>query len=181
MKALTLHRPWPSLILAGLKHIENRRWQTRHRGWLLIHAGQKVNPDWWIDLWDRERDSGPGAPYVNPAQSKRALDFVRNHEHPTGVVGMVRVTGCPQDGHGIWYEPGAWGWELADPYSFSTPVPMPGKQRLWETGISAMMAFGLAGILCARCKAKGVVGRGPNIGECPACRGDGWIGRERAP
>lgn len=38
--ALSLHRPWPALILDGGKDIENRSWATRHRGLLLIHSAK---------------------------------------------------------------------------------------------------------------------------------------------
>jgi activating signal cointegrator 1 len=36
-----LLQPWASLIVMGVKTIETRRWQTTHRGPLLIHAGQR--------------------------------------------------------------------------------------------------------------------------------------------
>ena len=46
MKAITLWQPWASLIVYGHKHIETRSWPTKYRGWLGIHASQKlVIPD----------------------------------------------------------------------------------------------------------------------------------------
>lgn len=41
MYVLSLLQPWASLIVMGIKTIETRRWQTAHRGPLLIHAGQR--------------------------------------------------------------------------------------------------------------------------------------------
>ena len=43
MKALSIRQPWASLIVAGIKDIENRSWVTNYRGKLLIHAAQKFD------------------------------------------------------------------------------------------------------------------------------------------
>jgi hypothetical protein len=40
MKALTISQPFASLIASGEKGVENRRWPTRHRGPIAIHAGK---------------------------------------------------------------------------------------------------------------------------------------------
>lgn len=42
-KVLTISQPYPDLIMAGLKRVENRTWSTKHRGPLLIHAGRSKN------------------------------------------------------------------------------------------------------------------------------------------
>lgn len=44
LKALTIRQPWADLILRGLKTIEMREWQVRHRGPFLIHTSSTV--DW---------------------------------------------------------------------------------------------------------------------------------------
>src|SRR5437016_10859136 len=44
MKALSVRQPWAWLIVNGHKDIENRSWQTKFRGKLLIHAGQRFDP-----------------------------------------------------------------------------------------------------------------------------------------
>lgn len=36
MKAITIRQPWASLIVHGIKDIENRSWQTNFRGRVLI-------------------------------------------------------------------------------------------------------------------------------------------------
>lgn len=54
MKALSIMQPWAWLIVAGHKDIENRRWATRYRGPVLIHAGKRFDFDpqeWdWPDI-----------------------------------------------------------------------------------------------------------------------------------
>src|SRR5947209_17018247 len=49
--AISVKQPWAALIVAGNKTIEIRRWPTRRRGRVLIHAG-KV-PDDRPHGWDR--------------------------------------------------------------------------------------------------------------------------------
>lgn len=49
MLALSIRQPWAYLIVNGHKAIENRTWDTKHRGEILIHAGLKF--DWTGMLW----------------------------------------------------------------------------------------------------------------------------------
>lgn len=41
VKVLTVKQPWASLIVHGIKDIENRSWQTNFRGRVLIHSSAK--------------------------------------------------------------------------------------------------------------------------------------------
>jgi hypothetical protein len=43
MKALSVRQPWASLIVLGIKDVENRTWRTNYRGPLAIHASQRVD------------------------------------------------------------------------------------------------------------------------------------------
>lgn len=43
LPCLSLHQPWAWAVGEGLKHFENRTWQTRYRGPLLIHAAKSVS------------------------------------------------------------------------------------------------------------------------------------------
>ena len=43
MKALSIQQPWSWLIVNGLKDIENRDWHTSYRGFVLIHAGKRID------------------------------------------------------------------------------------------------------------------------------------------
>lgn len=42
MKAISIRQPWAWLIVSGFKDIENRTWETRYKGLILIHAGKYV-------------------------------------------------------------------------------------------------------------------------------------------
>ena len=45
MKALSIKQPWAELILQGRKTIEIRSWNTRYRGYFLIHASKKPDTE----------------------------------------------------------------------------------------------------------------------------------------
>ena len=38
---MTLHQPWASLVVAGIKRCEGRTWDSDHRGQLFIHAASR--------------------------------------------------------------------------------------------------------------------------------------------
>lgn len=43
MKALSVRQPHASLIVIGMKDVENRHWSTSYRGPLLIHASKHLS------------------------------------------------------------------------------------------------------------------------------------------
>lgn len=43
-RALSVHRPWANLIIAGHKTVENRAWAPQHRSVLVVHAGRAWDP-----------------------------------------------------------------------------------------------------------------------------------------
>jgi activating signal cointegrator 1 len=45
MKALSLWKPWASLIVIGAKRFATRHWETSYRGPLLIHAAKRSRRD----------------------------------------------------------------------------------------------------------------------------------------
>ena len=51
MKALSIQQPWAWAIIRLGKDIENRTWNTHHRGTFVVHAGQRLSktaPDWLL-------------------------------------------------------------------------------------------------------------------------------------
>jgi hypothetical protein len=74
--ALSVRQPWAALIVAGLKTVEVRRWPTRRRGPVLIHAG-KV-PDARDEAWAR---------VATP--ELRELAVLRG-----GVIGLAEIADC---------------------------------------------------------------------------------------
>jgi hypothetical protein len=110
MKALTIRQPWASLIVAGIKDVENRSWRTNYRGRLGIHAGSRVDQD----AFDAHRHLLDG-------------DLPRG-----ALIGSVTVVDCIATSRSKWALPGHWHWVLADAKKLARPRPMPGKLGLWQ-------------------------------------------------
>lgn len=122
MKALTICQPYAELIARGTKLVENREWPTRYRGPLLIHAGK--SKQWWDDSYlIRQTDVQWGAVIavahlaaclhiddIEAGDHDGAYPWLREHEHTSGT----------------------WCWILTGARRFAEPVPVGGKQGLWE-------------------------------------------------
>lgn len=50
--AISIRQPWAALLVAGVKTIEVRKWPTRRRGLVLIHAAKIVDerPEAWARI-----------------------------------------------------------------------------------------------------------------------------------
>lgn len=151
MKTLTVKQPWASLIVSGIKDIENRTWATKYRGPVLIHASAK---------------------YAIPARmsnleffGQERFDLIQKIElfgllyyrayHPMAIIGQVDIVDCvinhpsvwadrspnhtvyTEKGLSSWYGVGdksvVYNWVLANPVQFDEPIlNVKGKLSLWE-------------------------------------------------
>ncbi|MFJ8779756.1 ASCH domain-containing protein [Streptomyces sp. NPDC102476] len=113
VRALTLWQPWASAIAYGTKRIENRRWATDYRGWLLIHAGVTIDP---------------AAKYAVMARP-----FLNRPQPVSAVLGWARLDDCHADDGmcTLWSARGQWHWHLTDVHRLPRPVPWPGARGLW--------------------------------------------------
>ncbi len=134
MKALTIKQPWASLIVHGIKDIENRTWKTNFRGRVLIHAAAK--------------DSGTLYELLNNKQ----IESMSNHwtaappfpNRPnSAIIGEVDIVDCVIDHKSIWAEKGdSWltghykpiyNWVLANPVLYDEPIlNVKGALSFWE-------------------------------------------------
>jgi hypothetical protein len=90
VKCLSIRQPWAWLIVNGHKDVENRTWKTKHRGPLLIHAGQRPVLDFDAvrqDVLRRFRIKIPDE-----------LDY-------GGIVGQATVVDCVTESDSPWF----WG------------------------------------------------------------------------
>jgi ASCH domain len=111
MKVLTVRQPWASLIVTGIKDVENRSWRTNYRGHLGVHAAGRIDKD-GLEEWGHLVDDEP----------------------PIGaLIGSVTLVDCIENSRSKWAVPGAWHWVLADPRELARPRPMLGRLGLWET------------------------------------------------
>jgi hypothetical protein len=100
LRAITIRQPWAWLIVNGHKDIENRSWATRHRGPLLIHAGQSE-----ADLDEAE---------LAGIERKHRIKLPREFERG-GVIGVVDVVDCRARTKSSWHIRGCIGWVLSNP------------------------------------------------------------------
>ncbi len=100
LRALTIWQPWAWLIVNGYKDVENRSWETRHRGPLLIHAG--LNKRW---LSENE---------LTKIERKFRITLPRDFDRG-GVLGIVEVVNCVCRSRSRWYQRGYIGWVMRDP------------------------------------------------------------------
>jgi ASCH domain len=94
LRALSVRQPWAWLIVNGYKDIENRTWQTRHRGPLLIHAGVSKS-----DLKEE---------LLASIEQRYGVRLPRSFEHG-GVIGLVDVTDCKKRTQSPWHQRGSIG------------------------------------------------------------------------
>ena len=149
MKAISIKQPWASLIIEGIKDIENRTWKTSFRGTVLVHATAKtagipselLTNEQWDSLhyciespfWMFELMAGR---YTNSA-----------------IIGTVDIVDCVVNHPNIWaektkpidfdeftfprYEKPIYNWVLSNPVKFDEPMlNVKGKLSLWDYPIN---------------------------------------------
>ena len=134
MKALTISQPFATLIANGEKCVENRKWLTKHRGPLAIHAGM----------------------------GRQYLDAIQLEQYPTGkIIAVAQLVACvrvdlirsaAESGKDLVssfgetfltasearrlaahkHTEGPFCWVLEDVKKLQNPVLYSGRQGLWE-------------------------------------------------
>jgi ASCH domain len=124
MKALSVCQPWAWAIVHGIKTIENRSRQTRHRGPLVIHASKSRR----YCLGDYS-ELLPGLPAFG------RLDF-------GALVGIVEVVDCVPLAE-LEYEPfavGPWCWILSKAHRIR-PVLQKGQVGIFKVSDDLMSSL----------------------------------------
>ena len=118
-RALSIKQPWSWLICKGIKDIENRSWRTNFRGRILIHAGKRFDHDALEWLMDKGL-----APF-------NALMLFSDKIERGAIVGEATITDCVTKSDSPWFV-GDYGFVLADPLVYETPIPYRGRQRWFK-------------------------------------------------
>jgi hypothetical protein len=127
IKALSLWQPWASLMAAGVKLHETRHWSTSYRGPIAIHAAKRIDV--------------AGAP-----DELCIAALGRNWERlvPIGmVVAVGRLAACTEAGRVARdltsadraagnFTPGRFAWRVEDVRALKAPVPLTGRQGLFN-------------------------------------------------
>lgn len=94
MKAISVQQPWASLIVHGIKDIENRTWQTKFRGKVYIHATAK--------------ESGALYELLNDKQIEKMNNHWTDSPYPnrplSAIIGEVDIVDCVINHPSIWAE-----------------------------------------------------------------------------
>src|SRR4051812_9812953 len=115
MKALSIRQPWAYLIAHGFKPVENRTWNTKVRGEILIHASKGFDKSGYAWV----RDTFPEIDLPLPSQFERG-----------GIVGVAALYAVATASTSPWFF-GPFGLCLreARPLPF---VPMLGRLGFFE-------------------------------------------------
>lgn len=119
MKTLSVRQPEAWLIVQGIKDVENRTWNTKYRGPLLIHASARAmtqaDIEYLCDQCDIE-----GRPYP-------AYEEIQSG----GIVGRATLAEINESSDSPWWDGESLAWKLTDaaPLEF---IPCKGKLGLWE-------------------------------------------------
>jgi len=135
MKVKTIKQPWASLIVAGIKNIENRSQPTKYRGRILIHSSAKpaglildlLNENQLSQLTDEQYTNVLCSPF-------------------SAIIGSVEIVDCVVNHPSIWAEKTffdefdpthnekpTYNWVLANPIKFDEPIlNVKGKLSFWQ-------------------------------------------------
>jgi hypothetical protein len=159
MKVLSVQQPFASELLCNWKIVENRSWNTSHRGSLLIHASGPAYPLKNHRVFNEYHkmpqypDDIPGYDAKNDCIASNAiigsvelLDVIPNESLPDDNQNVVRKDldrrirklfkehGLPVPKHpSAGFEYGEdYYWICGSPCFFCTPIKTKGKPKLWD-------------------------------------------------
>ena len=107
MKALSIKQPWASLIVAGLKPVENRTQPRKYRGPLLIHASKKFDDSFPVSILTH-------ASWLSDPMKKIPRIIKRSYDLRGGILGRVNMVDCVTEHDSMWFS-GPYGWVFKDP------------------------------------------------------------------
>lgn len=141
MRALSLHQPWATLILLGVKTYETRDWATSWRGPLAIHAAKR----WTRSSIDSTRDlCAEALAYDPPYELRRRLEALYGEPAncplgcALGVVDLVAIHETNQWQPGKFqaefgdFGPNRYAWKLANPRLLVAPLAFKGQQGIFD-------------------------------------------------
>lgn len=132
MKVLSLLQPWASLVVMGHKKIETRRWSTKYRGELLIHAsmgkaGGLLAKEPPFTKYITDFNSLPFGAIIG----KVILEDIVPVDHLTISTAAINQLALEEKAFGD-YTAGRYAWILTDAIAFTTAITASGKLHLWD-------------------------------------------------
>lgn len=185
MKAITTTQPWASLIVEGIKDIENRTWKCPEKyigKRILIHAGMVrtnhiirnvLNDAQYAEF--RKKYKYSGLDFLEPMGaiigSVEIVDCVINHPSIWAKKsidckdGCLDVENCPTGKcpHQIY------NWVLANPINFPEPIQCKGKIDFWESECEILICPKCGGYCLHDNHDAGIPNWGNPVHECEYC------------
>lgn len=106
MKALSIRQPWAWLIVNGYKDIENRSWNTKFRGPVLVHASSRRPTVAEVQEARNILEQAHGWEVALTMPSPENFEL-------GGFVGVTTITGTCESSPSPWFF-GPVGFQLAD-------------------------------------------------------------------
>lgn len=133
MKALSIKQPYAGLIVAGIKNIENRSWDTKFRGPLAIVSTKEPAPArWWLET--RAKVARLGRPF--PEQLCAVNGSILGIVDLTATVYLNDLNQIETDHPTLedfeWWSEGMAGFILEYPRALDYPIPMTGRLGLYN-------------------------------------------------
>lgn len=153
MKAISLHQPWASLIMCGAKRVETRSWRPPEAligQRIAIHAAKRID-DCVLDhpfsdyIADPVRDAPQGV-----VLGSVVIEGAWHMDHPADakmIAHEYHRLDVPRKGAPVWDEEatahelafgdftvGRWAWGLAEVRQLDKPLPLRGRQRVFDIG-----------------------------------------------
>jgi len=145
VKAFTIWQPWASLIMAGAKPYEFRRWALPN--WMqgkrvVIHAGTRpMRRAELLDLlWNIEREPEMTGLVIDVAKPIVEKAIAQPPSLPLAAALGTAILGVPKRATEIYggtldsdrIEHSVWGWPLTEIQHFEPIVPVKGAQGFWN-------------------------------------------------
>jgi hypothetical protein len=139
MKAVSIRQPYASLICSGIKNIENRTWNTKYRGDILIHAcGKSLSKEKTFSVLNQQQWEHVNDYFCTDEFNPDRLEY-------GAIIGSVKIIDCVNNHESIWADktkrPGIpiWNWVLSEPQYFDIPIEnVKGKLSLWDFDIDGI-------------------------------------------
>lgn len=122
-KALSIRQPWAYSILHLGKPVENRKWRTKFRGRICIHASKGM----LLKEWQQGRSTYIGA---NLGKAFSTPFPERNELQLGGIIGTVEIVDVVDHHPSAWFF-GPYGFVLANPQPVEF-IPCPGALSLFN-------------------------------------------------
>jgi hypothetical protein len=131
VKAITISQPYASLIASGAKWVENRIWETSHRGRIAIHAGHGTQ---YLSKNELKAGGYPTGKVVAVANlvacvSIEEVRIKAASDDRKRLIKSTSVNWSEVERHS--HCSGPWCWILANVRTIE-PIDVRGAQRIWN-------------------------------------------------